>query len=258
MTGTVNRSLADGVFTITLVDEENRNALSAPLLRELIEAIDEAEGRADTRVVVVTNRGPVFSAGADLRERSSGGATGTTRLMTDLFRRIIASPKPFVGRIAGHAIAGGMGLAAAMDISIAAEDARMGFTEVRVGVAPAVIAVVCLPKMPRAEAAAAFLGGRRFLAPEAARLGLINEAVPGGELDTRVREVVDDLMLGGPAALAACKQLVANVPSMSFDEALAWAGDLSAALFAGPEAAEGMSAFLEKRPPAWAPRGGSD
>ena len=115
------------------------------------------------------------------------------------------------------------------------------------------ISVLCLPKMRRAEAAAAFLRGNRFDGTEAARLGLINAAVPAESLDDEVEAAVTDLLAGGPSALAAAKQLVDQVPEMSFDDALAWAERLSAELFAGEEAAEGMDAFLNKRTPRWVP-----
>ena len=144
-----------------------------------------------------------------------------------------------------------MGLAAAMDLSIAADDARFGFTEVRVGVAPAVISVVCLPKMRPADARAAFLRGTRFSAADAARMGLINVAVPQDRLDDEVAGAVDDLLAGGPGALAASKRLLARVPGMPVDEAFSWTGALSAELFASDEARAGMRAYLEKRPAPW-------
>jgi methylglutaconyl-CoA hydratase len=114
------------------------------------------------------------------------------------------------------------------------------------------ISVVCLPKMRPAEARAAFLRGNRFPAAEAARLGLINAAVPAGQLDAEVDAVVADLLLGGPQAMAACKQLLAEVPGMPVEEAFAWTAELSSRLFAGDEGREGMAAYLEKRRPAWA------
>lgn len=150
-------------------------------------------------------------------------------------------------------MAGGVGLACAMDIAIAIEDAKFGFTEVRVGVAPAIISTICLPKMRRADAAAAFLQGNRFLATEAARLGLINAAVPAADLDRRVGDVVEDILLGAPGALAATKRLLTEIPALDFDAAMAWATQLSGQLFGSEEAAEGMQAYLEKRPPRWAP-----
>ena len=254
-----------GVLTVTLADEANRNALSTRLLGELSEALDTADADPEVRVVVLTNRGRVFCAGADLSERSSGSGAGgdeppaAVRRPEDLFGRFARSPKPYVGRIAGHCVAGGMGLAAAMDISIAADDAKFGFTEVRVGVAPAVISVVCLPKMRPADARAAFLRGTRFAAAEAARIGLINAAVPADRLDDEVAAAVDDLLAGGPGALAASKRLLAQVPGMPVDEAFSWTGALSAELFAGDEARAGMRAYLEKRPAPWvAPVPGED
>ena len=249
-----------GVVTVTLADESNRNALSRRLLRELAAALDDADADPAVRVVVLTNAGRVFCAGADLRETSGVAADDNPVVVraSDLFGRFRRSPKPYVGRISGHCVAGGMGLAAAMDISIARDDAKFGFTEVRVGVAPAMVSVLCLPKMRRAEATAAFLRGNRFSAAEAARLGLINAAVPADSLDAEVETVVADLLAGGPSALAASKQLVGQVPGMAFDDALDWAERLSAQLFASEEAAEGMDAFLNRRTPKWVPDTGED
>ena len=249
-----------GVVTVTLADEANRNALSRRLLAELTAALDDADADPAVRVVVLTNAGRVFCAGADLKESSGRRADDNPVVVRSsaLFGRFRRSPKPYVGRIAGHCVAGGMGLAAAMDISIARDDAKFGFTEVRVGVAPAMISVVCLPKMRRADATAAFLRGNRFGAAEAARLGLINSAVPAENLDAEVESVVGDLLKGGPSALAAAKHLLDRVPEMSFDDALRWAERLSAELFAGDEAAEGMDAFLNKRTPRWVPGTGED
>ena len=249
-----------GVVTVTLADEANRNALSRRLLAELSTVLDDADADPSVRVVVLTNAGRVFCAGADLRESSAPADDNNLIVVraSELFGRFRRSAKPYVGRIAGHCVAGGMGLAAAMDISIARDDARFGFTEVRVGVAPAMISVLCLPKMRRAEATAAFLRGNRFSAAEAVRLGLINGAVPPESLDDEVEAVVTDLLAGGPSALAAAKQLVDRVPEMSFDDALDWAERLSAELFAGDEAAEGMDAFLNKRTPEWVPDNGEN
>ena len=145
-----------------------------------------------------------------------------------------------------------MGLAAGMDISVAVDDAKFGFTEVRIGVAPAMISVLCLPKMSPADASAAFLRGNRFPASEAARMGLINAAVPVDRLDDEIETIVSDLLVGGPNAIATAKQLIARVPEMSVDDAFEWTSKLSAELFETDEAKEGMSAFLEKRPPSWA------
>jgi methylglutaconyl-CoA hydratase len=247
----VHTDLAGGVLTVTLADDSNRNALGNRLVAELTAALDAADADPEVRVVVLTNTGSVFCAGANLSERSSDDAPAAVRNPADLFGRFARSPKPYVGRIAGHCVAGGMGLAAAMDVSIAVDDARFGFTEVRVGVAPAVISVVCLPKLRTADARSAFLRGNRFPAAEAVRMGLINAAVPADQLDAEVDAVVSDLLAGSPSAIAAAKHLLREVPGQPVDEAFRWTADLSARLFATDDAREGMTAFLEKRPAAW-------
>jgi methylglutaconyl-CoA hydratase len=249
--------VAGGVATLTLADPGNRNALSRAVVSGLLDGLAAANADPTVRVIVVTNTGGVFCAGADLSEQSSAssGAKGA-RGFDELLRAIQASPTPVVGRIDGHAVAGGVGLAAVFDISIARDDVLLGFTEVRVGVIPAIISVVCLPKMRRGDALEAFLRGRRFPATEAARLGLITRAVPAADLDAAIAEVVDDLRRGGPTALGQAKQLVYEVPTLPADEAYRITAERSAALFSSDEAAEGMAAFLEKRRPSWAPEEG--
>jgi methylglutaconyl-CoA hydratase len=248
----VESALGRGVLTVTLNDEARRNALSSDLLVELVDILDAADADDAVRVVVLTNAGSVFCAGANLSEQSSA-AGGRTVDMAAVFARFRRSPKPYVGRIAGHCVAGGMGLAAAMDISVAVDSAKFGFTEVRVGVAPAMISVLCLPKLREADARAAFLRGNRFPAAEAARIGLINAAVPAEELDAEVDAIVADLLAGGPNAIAASKRLLAEVPGMAVDEAFAWTQQFSAELFTSDEAKEGMGAYLAKRPAPWVP-----
>jgi methylglutaconyl-CoA hydratase len=251
----VETDLRGGVMTVTLADEERRNSLSRQLTGELVAALDIADHDPDVRVVVLTNKGTVFCAGANLADQSSADTAVTPGTDLDpraLFGRFRHSPKPYVGRIAGHCVAGGMGLAAALDISVAVDHAKFGFTEVRIGVAPAMISVVCLPKMRPADARAAFLRGHRFPAAEAARMGLINSAVPADRLDEEVDAIVGDLLAGGPDAIAAAKQLTAVVPGLPEDEAFEWTAALSARLFAGDEAREGITAYLEKRPASWA------
>jgi methylglutaconyl-CoA hydratase len=250
----VRSEVADGVATLTLTDEANRNALNRAVIRGLLDALEAANADPAVRVVVLTNTGRVFCAGADLSEQAAAGSAAPgARGFDDLLRAIMASPTPVVGRIDGHAVAGGVGLAAACDISIARDDVLLGFTEVRVGVIPAIISVVCLPKMRRGDAMEAFLRGTRFPATRAAELGLITRAVPADELDAAVAEVVADLRLGGPEALGEAKRLVHEVPGLSTEEAFAVTAARSAERFAGPEAAEGMAAYLGKRRPSWAP-----
>jgi methylglutaconyl-CoA hydratase len=240
-------------MTATLVDVENRNALGGALVRGLQGAVAAADADPNVRALVVTNEGSTFYAGANLKERSSASVgSGGSGGFEDLLAAIQTSPTPIVGRIAGHVVGGGNGLAAALDISIAADDVHFGFTEVRLGVAPAIISVVCLPKMRRGEALEAFLRGQRFSASRAAELCLINRAVPRDALDAAIDEVLADLRRGGPAALGVAKSLVYQVPTLDQKEAFRWTNKLSADLFAGAEAAEGMKSFLQKRKPSWA------
>lgn len=242
-----------GVMTATLVDEENRNALGPELVQGLRDALAAANADASIRALVVTNTGSTFCAGANLKQRAAASAKASgAGGFEDLLLEIQGSPTPVVGRIAGHVVGGGNGLAAALDISLAADHVKFGFTEVRLGVAPAIISVVCLPKMRPGEAMEAFLRGHRFPASRAAELGLINRAVPAAELDTAVGEVLEDLRKGGPRALGFAKRLVREVPTLSQKDAFRWTSALSAELFAGEEAAEGMAAFLKRRRPSWA------
>jgi methylglutaconyl-CoA hydratase len=256
----VESTITGSVMTITLRDEARRNALSDQLLVELVTAIDDAENNASVRVVVLTNRGSTFCAGANLAERSTPSSGPSERVIElgELFSRIQRSPLPFVGRLAGHCVAGGVGLAAVLDVSIALETATFGFSEVRIGVAPAIISVVCLAKMPLAEAKNAFLRGHRFSAADAVKMGLINASVALDQLDDEVTAVLNDLLAGEPRAIAAAKQLTHTVPSMSEEEAYAWTTRLSAELFHSDAAREGMTAFLEKRPPPWVTRVDTD
>ena len=257
MTDTVVRSeTVDGVCTVTLDDPDRKNALSAQLTSELMDALDAAEADEGVRVIVLTNTGNTFCAGANLSERS--GRTDAAKPLrrvdpAELFARFGQSAKPYVGKINGHAVAGGMGLVAAMDYSVMLDTATMGFTEVRIGVAPAMISVLCLPKMRAADARASFLRGNRFLAPEGERMGIINRAVSADQLGAVVDEVVADLVKGSPSALAATKQLLATVPTLTTADGFAWTAPLSAQLFEGDDAKEGMAAFLEKRAAAWIP-----
>ena len=244
---------SSGVMTVTLADVENRNALGAELLNGLHAAITEANASDAIRAVVVTNEGNTFCAGANLKERSAAADGAAPAVgFEELLLAIQSSPTPILGRIDGHVVGGGNGLAAALDIAIANEEVKFGFTEVRLGVIPAIISVVCLPKMRPGEAMEAFLRGNRFPAARAAELGLIARAVPAAELDAAIDEVLADLRKGGPSALGAAKQLVYEVPRMDPAQAMTEMGKRSAALFSGDEAKEGMAAFLGKRPAAWA------
>lgn len=243
-------SIDRGVATVTLARPENRNALSTELVDSLGDHLDAAVADEAVRAVVLTNDGTVFCAGADLK---AGDGPPPRYSLVDLFEAIAGSPKPVIGRIAGHCMGGGVGLAAACDISVIADDAKVGFTEVRIGVAPAIISVVCLAKMRRAEASELFLSGERISAARAVEVGLLNRTVPGDELDDAVAEVVAKVVAGGPQALAAAKRLVRDVPGQDRDAAFAWTAELSAELFASDEAAAGIQAWRDKTEAPWIP-----
>jgi len=241
-----------GVATLTMDQPETRNALTPELVEGLFEGLDAARADPAVRVVVITNTGPAFCAGADLSGRTNPAVKQKIGV-EQVLAAILDSPKPVVGRVAGHCMGGGVGLAAACDLSVAPVGVRFGFTEVRLGVAPAIISVVCLPKLRRGDALELYLTGERISASRAAEVGLITSAVPEDALDAAVSELITKLAAGGPAALAAAKKLVADVPGAARDEAFSWTAELSRALFASAEAAEGMAAFREKRPPSWVP-----
>jgi methylglutaconyl-CoA hydratase len=243
-------SVDRGVATITLNRPDNRNALSIDLMNSLGDNLEQAISDDSVRVVVLTNEGNTFCAGADLK----GGSTEKPRhSLVTIFEQMLDGPKPIVGKIAGHCTGGGNGLAAACDISIAADDVFFAFTEVRIGVAPAIISVVCLPKMRRSDALELYLTGKRCPAPRAAEIGLINRSVARDDLDREVNELIGDLVAGGPEALAASKELIYKVPPMERAAAFKWTEKLSADLFRSDEAAAGIAAFREKSTPPWVP-----
>lgn len=241
-------SLEDGVLAIVLNDEAGRNVLSVRLMRAMLSALGRAAEDPSVRLVLVSNVGKVFCAGADLKAAPD---ESSAKLFADLLLAIQNSPKPTVARITGHAMGGGVGLAAAFDISIATHDCKMGFTEVRLGVVPAVISAICLPKMRKGDALEAFLRGNRFGAERAAELGLITRSVPADRIDEEVTSIMEDIRLGGPEALKTAKRIVAMVPRMTTDEAIVAMAKLSAEVFASPEARAGTDAFKARQTPPW-------
>jgi len=247
--------LRGDVAWLTLNQPERRNALGDDLVRALLAHLRRASDDPAVRVIVLTGAGPAFCAGADLK----GGGSGATHEdaadqnpFVQVMKIIWDGPKPVIGRVNGHAFGGGIGLAAACDITIASDAAAFAFSEVRVGVVPAMISVVCVPKLGIQNAMALFLTGERFTAARAAAIGLIHRAVPAAELDRAVDEVVGQIRLGGPNAIREAKQLIRRIPTLSLDEAFRWTARKSTELFTSEEAAEGMRAFVEKRKPRWA------
>jgi methylglutaconyl-CoA hydratase len=239
-----------GVATITMDSPRNRNALSRRLVASLREALTGAIADDGVRVLVLTGTGPAFCAGADLKEQAAGEPPPDVPGLVGL---IWNSPKPVVARLNGPARAGGLGLVTACDLSVAPDTATFAFTEVRLGVVPAMIAVTCLRRMDPRAAAEYFLTGESFDARRAQEIGLINRAVPAEELDAAVGHYTAMLLRGAPEALALAKRLPREVPGLSVDEGFARMAELSAERFSSAEAKEGIAAFLEKRDPRWLP-----
>jgi methylglutaconyl-CoA hydratase len=248
----VRAESAGPVRTVTLDSPRNANALSTGLLTQLRAALDDAMTDADVRVVVLTGAGKVFCAGADIKEALTNPA-GPTTLMSAIIGLLWGSQKPVICRVNGAARAGGIGLIAACDIAVAADRATFAFSEVRIGVVPAVISVPCLRRMPARAAAEYFLTGEVFDARRATEVGLVTRTVPAADLDAEVARYTQLLLRGAPGALAGTKDVLRDVPSESVAGGLARMAELSGAYFAAAEAREGMSAFTDKREPAWVP-----
>lgn len=248
----------DEVATITLNRPDLRNRMTVAMLKQLHEALQRAATDDSARVVVLTGSGNTFCAGADLQGASDSAAVDEKwsgpKAIVHVLNALLDHPKPTIARVQGHVAGGGNGLVAACDLSIASENSKFAFSEVRLGVAPAVISVVCLRRMNISEAYELLLLGDRVQASHAVRAGLVNKVVPTEDLDDAVAVFTNKLRAGGPNALAATKQLLNRVPAMSRAEAFDWTADLSANLFASDEAQAGMGAFINKEPAPWAPK----
>jgi len=249
----VRAQTSSGVAVVTLDSPHNANALSTRLLTELHMGLVEAMADSSVRVVVLTGAGKVFCAGADLKEASTSPTTAAP-LMAGVLRLLWDGPKPVICRVNGAARAGGIGLVAAADVAIASERATFAFSEVRIGVVPAVISVPCLRRMPSRAAAEYFLTGEVFDANRAAEIGLLTRAVPAENLDDETDRYAQMLLRGAPSALAATKDVLRDGPADSFADGLAAMSELSARFFGSDEAREGMAAFAAKRDPSWVPR----
>ena len=237
---------------ITLDRPHNRNALSAELVNELYDLLGSAEKDPTIRGIVLTGAGPAFCSGADLKSPPGTTVDGSQSVpYGDVLKRIMDCAKPVIVAVNGSAVAGGLGLIGAADIVISTDDAHFSFSEVRVGVIPAVIAVVCLPKLGPHHAMRLFLTGKRFSSEQAVSYGLVHRVVPQERLVAAVNEELDAIKLGGPNAIKECKRLVRQVPIWSRDEGLAKTQQWSTKLFKSDEAAEGIAAFVEKRRASW-------
>ncbi len=238
--GPVRVHHAGGRLTITLDSPANRNALSRAVLAGLHDALGRAADPA-VRVVVLDHTGPAFCAGADLKERRAGGSDGSG--LVQAIEQLGALPVPVIAAVHGAVRAGGVGLMAACDLVVVDRSVTFAFTEVRLGVAPAIISVPVLARCTWSSVAAAFLTGEPFDADEAATMGLITHSTD--DVAAVVERLCAGVCAGAPGAVSATKRLLREPGSMAAMAAL------SDRLFAADEAQEGMAAFAERRPPRW-------
>ncbi|WP_137724932.1 enoyl-CoA hydratase family protein [Prescottella subtropica] len=256
----VRYDVADGLATLTLDSPRNRNAISSRLVAELRQGLSDAAADASVRAVVLTHTGGTFCAGADLSEASTAAETTPQELaaqrttqMTELLRVIVELPKPVIGRLDGHVRAGGMGLVGACDIVVAGPDTTFALTEARLGLAASIISLTVIPRLTSRAAGRYFLTGEKFGPHEAEAIGLISEAVP--DTGKAIGELAAALRKCSPQGLAESKKLTTMRMLADFDRYADGLAQQSARLFGTAEAVEGMTAFLQKRPPAWAGEG---
>ena len=242
----VHYRLQRGVARITLDSPANRNALSRRLVGQLLDAIDAAEA-AEARAIVVGHTGTTFCAGADLKERSDGPTDSTP--MVRVMQRLSDGPTPTIAAVEGAVRAGGVGLMASCDLVVVTAATTFAFTEVRIGVAPAIISVPILARVNPAMLAAPFLTGETFGADEARSMGLVTHVTD--DVAATVDTLIDGLLMGAPRAVAETKALLRRVPTLDRPTAYREMQALSEELFQSADAAEGMAAFRDKRRPAW-------
>jgi methylglutaconyl-CoA hydratase len=252
------------VSRVVLARPDIRNAFNDVMIRELRAAFAELRERDGLRVVVLTGEGKAFCAGADLHwmrrvlEYSYEENFADSLELAHLMREIYELPRPVVGRINGPAIGGGTGLVAVCDIAIASVDAVFSFSEVKIGLVPACISPYVLKRVGERFGREYFLTGERLSAERALGCGLVNRVVPAAELDDHVSALVTSLLSSGPEALATCKRMVRAVADMPLADAGPFTAEMIARLRMSPEGQEGMSAFLERRKPAWSRAGGEE
>jgi len=247
------------VETLTLNRPDVRNALNDEVIAELTAWTDRAGADPNLRAVVLAGAGRVFSAGADVawmaktigytEDENLRDALTLARLFTALDRLRV----PLVGRIQGAALGGGAGLAAVCDVVVAEAPAVFGFTEVTLGILPAVISPFVIAKIGRSAARALFLTGARFSAARAREIGLVHAVVPAADLDATVAAQVRDVLAASPDAVAASKRLITQVAERPLEDTLDLTARAIAAQRVSPQGQEGLRAFLEKRRASWTP-----
>jgi methylglutaconyl-CoA hydratase len=258
MAESIHLTVGDGIARVTLARPEVRNAFNAEVIEQLHDVFTRITAADDVRAVVLAGEGKVFCGGADVNwmraslELTFDANVGDAERMSDMFRAIDNCPKPVVARIHGAALGGGAGLAAVCDIAIAADETIFGFTEVKLGIVPAVISPFVLAKIGPSHARALFLTGERFDAQHAQAIGLVHDVVPVGDLDAAVEGRLAEIRTAGPGAIAAAKLLVRRVLDNSYDDSRTITTQAIAKRRVSPEGQEGLRAFLERRPASFA------
>jgi enoyl-CoA hydratase/carnithine racemase len=243
----VHLETADRVATITLDSPHNRNALSRQLVAELFDRLEQAEADDSVRVVLVRSSGPVFCSGADLSEASSEGMEEGAQRIVALQRLVVTMSKPVVTCVLGAVRAGGIGIVAASDVAVVAEDSTFALTEVKLGLAAAIISLTVHHRMSPRAASLTTLAGEAFSGAEAAAYGLVTKAVPAERLDDEVAAVCASLATGTPQGLRESKRILNRDLVARIDAHGGEMAALSAQLFASDAAREAMAAFLDRK-----------
>ncbi len=253
---TLQLAFDSGIATLTLNRPEKRNAISYELIDDLLRALDEVK-QSSAHVLIVTGAGKAFCSGMDLDNlkaltgRTPEQSLADSQKMASLFRSLYDFPKPTIAAVNGAAVAGGTGLATLCDFTLAAPEAKFGYTEVKIGFVPAIVSTFLLRQVGEKIARDLLLTGRLFSAEEALRMGLINEVVPREKLLDRTRELAAQLMENSPASLAYTKRLLSDHARAELDSQIEAAIRENAGIRATADFREGVTSFLEKRKPKW-------
>lgn len=250
---TISVTTSDGVARVTLARPDVRNAFNADVIRELRETFTNLNDHQDVRAVVLAGEGKTFCGGADINwmrgalELSYDENVADAEGMSDMFRAIDRCTKPVIAKIHGAALGGGAGLAAVCDVVIASDETLFGFTEVKLGIIPAVISPFVLAKIGTTHARALFMTGERFSAARAMQIGLVHEVVAIDALDAAVERVLGELRTAAPEAAAAAKALIVRVAASDYDASRGITASAIAKRRVSDEGQEGLRAFLERR-----------
>ncbi|MBS1260834.1 MAG: Hydroxycinnamoyl-CoA hydratase-lyase [Calditrichaeota bacterium] len=254
---TASLQLDDGLATVTMNRPDRRNAFTGGMVRDLSELFRALVDEPACRCIVLTGEGSAFSAGADIdymREMKRAGEAENVedaKALADLLHLIYTHRKPVIAKVNGAAIGGGLGLVAACDIAIGSRGCKFAFSEVRLGIVPAVIAPYVVKAIGEKKARRYMLTGDVFHDEDAVKLGLLEASVAPVDLDKAVQRLAESTFATAPSAVAECKELIRRVAVRPADEVRDYTARLIARLRTGEEGQEGMAAFLEKRAPAW-------